>query len=121
MNNKENILKDNQNLIKSLIEKKKIVTESLNNLDNYINFSDSIKQKQTIYLSGQDVGFVDKQSMHAKRNGYSLSYREVNFFRSSMDLLFKEIQSAIQSKKTIIILGGSEQNCKKLNKLLRTK
>ena len=56
--------------------------------------------------------------MHAKRNGYSFSYREVNFFRSSMDLLFKELQEAIKSGKQTVILGGSLENCKKLSTTL---
>ena len=45
--------------------------------------------------------------MHAKRNGYSFSYREVNFFRGTMDLLFKELQEAVKSGKQTIVLGGN--------------
>ena len=73
---------------------------------------------QTIYLEKQDIGFVDKQSMHAKRNGYSFSYREVNFFRSSMDLCIKEIQKANEDGKTVIILAGNENNEKKLIQII---
>ena len=78
---------------------------------------ETIKSKQTIYLEKQDIGFVDKQSMHAKRNGYSFSYREVNFFRSSMDLLFKEVQEAA-GKKTVIVLCGNNENTQKIKNLL---
>ena len=56
--------------------------------------------------------------MHAKRNGYSFSYREVNFFRSSMDLLFQELQESVKRGKQTVILGGSTENCKKLLNLL---
>ena len=114
----ENVLKDNEMLIKSLIEKERIVPDSLKILDDYIKFMENIKNLQTIYLEKQDIGFVDKQSMHAKRNGYSFSYREVNFFRSSMDLLFKELQKGFKDKKTIIILCGSKENKKNVLKLL---
>lgn len=114
----ENLVKDNDTLIKSLIEKNREVPESLLNLRDYIKFIDSIKEIQTIYLEKQDIGFVDKQSMHAKRNGYSFSYREVNFFRSSMDLLFKEIQEACKKRKTIIIVTNGKENEKKLKDLL---
>ena len=114
----ENIIKDNQNLIKSLIEKEKFVPQALNNLDSFIQFSESIKNLQTVYLEKQDIGFVDKKSMHAKRNGYSFSYREVNFFRSSMDLLFQEVEEARKTSKTIVILAGSKENSKKISKLL---
>ena len=114
----ESISKDNENLSKELIEKNKIVPEILSKMEDYVKFSDNLKNKQTVYLEKQDIGFVDKQSMHAKRNGYSFSYREVNFFRSSMDLLFKELQEAIKKGKQTVILGGSLENCKKLSTTL---
>ncbi len=117
----ENISKDNSNLIKDLLEKNKIVPSNLTKMDDYIKFSESLQKKQTIYLEKQDIGFVDKQSMHAKRNGYSFSYREVNFFRSSMDLLFEELQEAIKRGKQTVILGGSPENCRKLSTLLLEK
>ena len=117
----ENIIKDNGNIIKSLIEKKREIPESLVNLRDYIKFIEPIKKAQTIYLEKQDIGFVDKQSMHAKRNGYSFSYREVNFFRSSMDLCIKEIQQAISKQKTVIIIAGNKDNEKQIRNLLDEK
>ena len=59
--------------------------------------------------------------MHAKRNGYSFSYREVNFFRSSMDLLFKEIQEASKKRKTIIIVTNGKENERQIKDLLAQK
>ena len=117
----ENILKDRENLIKSLLEKKRDIPQSIKNIQNYIEFLEILKKKQTIYLEKQDIGFVDKQSMHAKRNGYSFSYREVNFFRSSMDLLPQEIQESTEKGKRIIILAGSEENCSKIMEFLKQK
>ena len=38
-------------------------------------------------------------NMHAKRNGYSFSCREVNFFRSGMDLFIQEVKKAEQDLK----------------------
>ncbi len=119
-NRSENILKDNDTVIKTLIEKKREVPEAILNLRDYIKFIKSIKDVQTIYVEKQDIGFVDKQSMHAKRNGYSFSYREVNFFRSSMDLCVKEIQEAQRRKKTVIILTGNN-NGKQLTNFLKQK
>lgn len=113
----ENILKDTENIIRSMYEKNKKVPDSLKKLGNYLDFLEDIKTKQTIYLEKQDLGFVDKQSMHAKRNGYSFSYREVNFFRSSMDLLLKEVQEAA-GNKTVAILCGNKENVKKVKQLL---
>ncbi|MBR3697376.1 MAG: DEAD/DEAH box helicase [Clostridia bacterium] len=114
----ENIAKDNENLKKDLIEKNKIVPEMLTTIDDYYLFLEKIEKRQTIYLERQDIGFVDKYSMHAKRNGYSFSYREVNFFRSSMDILFQELQEAVNKNKLTVILGGNNDDCKKMSKLL---
>ena len=91
--------------------------ESLLDLRNYIRFIEDVKQLQTIYLEKQDIGFVDKQSMHAKRNGYSFSYREVNFFRSSVDLCLKEVQEGIKKGKTVIIASGNKNNEKQIRDL----
>ena len=113
-----NIINDNQTLIKSLKEKSRYIPESLEEYKDYVDFSNKIKDLQTIYLEKQDVGFVDKQSMHAKRNGYSFSYREVNFFRSSMDLLLEEIQKGSEEGKSITIICGNKDNVKKTKDIL---
>jgi len=117
----ESISKDNGNLVKDLIEKNKIVPEILTGTQDYLEFLNKIQKKQVVYLEKQDVGFVDKPSMHAKRNGYSFSYREVAFFRSSMDLLFKELQEAVKKRRIIVILGGNIEYCKRLSALLEEK
>ena len=88
---------------------------------DYIKIIDKTKEKQTIYLENKEIGFTDVQSMHAKRNGYSFSYREVNFFRSSMDLLFEELQKANKKSKQTVVLCGNYDNAKKLSKLLEEK
>lgn len=117
----DNIKKENENIIKDLSERNKIVPNMLEIMNDYNAFIDQIEEKQSIYLENQDNGFIDKQSMHAKRNGYSFSYREVNFFRSSMDVLFKELQERRRKGKTTVILGGSPENCKKLSSALYEK
>ncbi len=117
----ENIVKDNASVIKTLVEKKREIPEALGNLRDYIKFMEKTKNLQTIYLEKQDIGFVDKQSMHAKRNGYSFSYREVNFFRSSMDLCIQEIQKAKENGKTVVILAGNKNNESKLREILQEK
>ena len=117
----ENVIKDTENLIKSLVEKGRFVPQALSQIGDYLDFLERIKNIQTIYLENKDIGFVDKQSMHAKRNGYSFSYREVNFFRSSMDLLFKEVQEGLGAGTTIAILCGAQKNIKRTKELLAEK
>ena len=117
----ENIIKDTKLLMQNLAEKKRYIPELLEKIEDYIEFLERIKTFQTIYLENKDIGFVDKQSMHAKRNGYSFSYREVNFFRSSMDLLFKEVQEGLGQGTTIAILCGNQNNIKRTKDLLAEK
>ena len=117
----ENIVKDTKSLIQNLMEKNRYVPDLLKKIGDYIDFLDKIKNIQTIYLENKDIGFVDKQSMHAKRNGYSFNYREVNFFRSSMDLLFKEVQKGLGENTTIAILCGAQSNIKRTKDLLAEK
>ena len=117
----ENVIKDTKLLMQNLVEKKRYIPELLEKIEDYIEFLDRIKSIQTIYLENKDIGFVDKQSMHAKRNGYSFSYGEVNFFRSSMDLLFKEVQEGLGQGTTIAILCGNQNNIKRTKDLLAEK
>ena len=117
----ENIIKDNETIIKGLVEKRKIPIQIIEETFDYIKVTDKTKLKQTIYLENKEIGFTDVQSMHAKRNGYSFSYREVNFFRSSMDLLFEELQKANEKQKQTVVLCGNYDNAKKLSKLLDEK
>lgn len=115
----ESIKKDNDNLIKNLIEKEKQIPDNLRNIGDYLDFITNIgENRQTIYLERQDMGFVDKKSMHAKRNGYSFSYREVNFFRSTIDLLFEEIKKARKSGQKTIIINESKEVAKQVTELL---
>ena len=117
-NRAENISKDNEHLKKDLLEKNKVIPDVLMDMDDYFAFCKKIESRQTIYLEKQDIGYVDKQSMHAKRNGYSFSYREVNFFRGTMDLLFKELQEAIKSGRQTIVLGGDKDTIRKISDTL---
>ena len=117
----ENIIKDNETILKGLVEKRKIPIKILEQTMDYIKVIDKTKEKKTIYLENKEIGFTDVQSMHAKRNGYSFSYREVNFFRSSMDLLFEELQKANKKSKQTVVLCGNYDNAKKLSKLLEEK
>ena len=110
----ENISRDNEHLSKELVEKNRVVPQILAKIDDYYLFCEKEAKYQTVYLEKQEIGYVDKQSMHAKRNGYSFSYREVNFFRSSMDLLFKELQEAINKGRMTVVLGGSPGNLTKI-------
>ncbi len=116
-----NILIDNQNVQNMLIEKEKIIPDALKNLYEYEELLKKILKHQTIYLEKQDVGFVDEYETNAKRNAIHFETREVNFFKSSMELFLEEVQTAINEKKTVVVLGGNEENSRKLSLLLLEK
>ena len=101
-----------------LTEKEKVVPDGYINTLEYEDYLENIKNRNVIYLERLDNNYIDKQNMLAKRNGYSFSCREVNFFRSGMDLFVQEIQKASKQNKTIVVLAGNEANSKKILKVL---
>ena len=67
----------------------------------YVSFAEieaKLKSLSSVYMSklGQD------RVMHAKRKEYSFSCREVNFFRSTMDLFIKDVKKYKEEGKIII-------------------
>ena len=74
----------------------------------YVSFEEielKLKSLSTVYMSklGQD------RVMHAKRKEYSFSCREVNFFRSTMDLLIKDIKRYKEERKIILMVFSTLQ------------
>ena len=91
---------DNDEFVKSFLEKNKIIPSYTNQMSSYDDISVVLDSKNLINLERIDT------NMHAKRNGYSFSCREVNFFHGSMDIFIQELQEAFDAGKTIVILGG---------------
>ena len=106
----DNINKDNNLIIRSIYEKERYGIESLEIQQDFKKFSYKIENMNIVFLSEDDLPILNKQSMHAKRNGYSFNYREVNFFRNSLDFLFEEIKKAEKNNNTIILLAGDSIN-----------
>ena len=117
----KNVLEDNNNIQKMLTEKEKIIPEALKNIYEYDEILKQILQKQTIYLDKQDTSFVDEQKEKAKKNGINFITREVNYYKSDMEQLCKDLQNAINENKTVVVLGGNEENSQKLSLLLLEK
>ena len=69
----------------------------------YIKFSE-IEEKLNGLVSVYLSKLGESRVLHAKRKEYSFSCREVNFFRSSMDILFQDIQKYIKEKRKIILV-----------------
>ena len=118
-NRLDGIVKDNQLIVRTLYEKEKYGIESLEIQKDFKAFSDLIENKKVVFLAQEDIPLLGKQSMHAKRNGYSFNYREVNFFRNSLDLIFEEIKGELAKNATIVLLSGG--NNMMLSEMLETR
>ena len=107
-----NIIADNKNLIKTLIEKEKIVPQSIENILKYEQVENAIKKKENIYVAKQDT------SLKIEAQKYTFHYREVNYYKSEIENLFEDIRKAANEKKKISILVDSKEKAKKIKKLL---
>ena len=108
----ENVNLDSQNTIKLLIEKGKIVPEALKNISNYQEFDEKLENRQKIYLEK----FDDEIKIQAEK--YKWVYKEKNFYKSEIEILFKELLKAQEAKKKIYILAETKEKAKKICKLL---
>ena len=110
----DNIKIENRNLVKTLLEKERSVPDVINNL---VEFSSANKidltNKQCIYIFKDDI-----VSSKISNTIISFNYRDMLFYKNEIDSLVTTLQDAIRKKKKILILGGSEENAKKIGILL---
>ena len=106
---KENIVIENNNLIKSLIEKERIVPESIKNVSDY---EYDYSKKQIIYLEQNDI---IKNILK-----FSFTIREINYYKAEIDLLISDLKEYVKKNK-VIILGGNETTANKICELLKEK
>ena len=109
----DNILIENKNLIKALIEKEKYVPESILNIEpiDYVS-----EDKQVIYLEKQDLG--TKTISNTK---YNFNYRDVKYYKSEIEILIGDLIKALNDKKEVVVLAGNKEETDKFIKLLQEK
>ena len=110
-----NVNKDSQNVIQLLIDKEKIVPEALKNICNFNQFEDKLNDKQIIYVEKLD----NEVKIQAEK--YKWIYKERNFSKSEIEILFKELLKAQEEKKRIYILAETKEKAKKICSLLNEK
>ena len=110
-----NVNKDSQNIIQLLIDKEKIVPEALKNICNFNQFEDKLNDKQIIYIEKLD----NEVKIQAEK--YKWIYKERNFSKSEIEILFKELLKAQEEKKRIYILAETKEKAKKICSLLNEK
>ena len=108
----ENVNKDNQNVIQLLLEKGKIVPEALKNYMTYSEFEEKIEKGQRIYIDKND----NEQKIEAEK--YKWNYKEKNYYKSEIEILFKDLIKAQKEKKKIYLLAETKEKAKKICELL---
>lgn len=111
----KNIAIDNNNLIKALVEKEKIIPDAITNFLTYQNIEESLEKKPIIYIEKQDI-----QNKLATEK-YKFEYREVNYYKGEIENLIEDLQKAINEKKKIYVLVSTKEKAKKLQALLNEK
>ena len=88
---------ENKEIIENYLDKYGIVPSYTNEMAHFSEIAILLEELNTINL------FRIDENMLAKRNGYSFNCREVNFFRSNLDIFLQEIQDAQKDGKKIIL------------------
>ena len=109
----DNILIENKNLIKALIEKEKYVPESILNIEpiDYVS-----EDKQIVYLEKQDLG-----AKTISNTKYNFNYRDVKYYKSEIEILIGDLIKALNDKKEVVVLAGNKEETDKFVKLLQEK
>ena len=109
----DNILIENKNLIKALIEKEKYVPDSILNIEpiDYVS-----EDKQVVYLEKQDLGAKIKSNIK-----YNFNYRDVKYYKSEIEILIGNLIKALNDKKEVVVLAGNKEETDKFVKLLQEK
>ena len=109
----DNILIENKNLIKALIEKEKYVPDSISNIEP-IDYAS--EDKQVVYLEKQDLG-----AKTISNTKYNFNYRDVKYYKSEIEILIGDLIKALNDKKEVVVLAGNKEETDKFIKLLQEK
>ena len=107
----ENIIIENNNLIKTLVEKERFVPEGILNVSDFDleTWNNIYNEKQTIYLDENNSKTV---------NRFEFNYRQINFFKSEIEILMQDIKKYQKENKRVVILSGGEEAAEKIKQLL---
>ena len=111
----ENIKKDRENLVASLVSKEKEVPEAITNELDFDDILNILNKKQLVYIEKQD------SILKLDCEKYKLNYRDVNYYKSEADNLFKDLKDNLKKNKNIYILIESKEKAKRLKELLEEK
>ena len=107
----ENIVIENNNLIKSLMEKERFVPEAIRNISDFNKeaWNGVFEERQTVYLEENNSNSVNK---------FEFNYRQINFHKAETELLINDIKKWLSENKQVVILAGNKENVEKVKNLL---
>ena len=111
----KNIKIDNQNLINTLIERERRIPDAIESMLDFQEIEEFLEKKQLVYIEKQDSNL----SIEAEK--YKFHYRDVNYYKRDLSILFKDLETAINHKKKIYLLTQTKEKAKKLSKILDEK
>ena len=111
----KNIKQDRENLQRGLIEKDKQVPEAITNELDFEKVLERLDKKQLVYIEKQD------NEPKIKGEKYRLNYKDVNYYKSEIENLFKDLKDNLKQKKNIYILIENKEKANKIKSLLEEK
>ena len=107
-----NIKEDTERLIQALIEKEKIVPESLLNTDSIDDTKNALEGKKKIYI--EKLNTTTSSSIEK----FNLKYRQLNYYKNGIDLFINDIKNYQKDNKKIYIVVDMKEKANKIEKLL---
>ena len=94
------IIDENNETLKIMTEKEQVHPKFVFEYKRFEEIETKYNHLLTVYLDR-----INKdRNLHAKRKDYSFSCREVNFFRSSMDVQINEIKRYLNSENLVVLV-----------------
>ena len=109
----KNLKQNIENIVKSLIEKERIVPEAINNNLEIQDIENKLENKQVIYFDKLDNPF------ESNIEKYEMKYRELKYFKSGTDLLINDINNFLKDNKSVYILVDIKEKADKIATLLK--
>ena len=109
----ENIEKDNENTVKALIEKERIIPDSIRNSMETEKIKPSIEKYQTVYLEKFDI------ELKSGSEKFDFKYKELNYFKSGIDLFINDINKFKNENKKVYIVVDTKEKADKIKNLLK--
>jgi len=110
----EAVLFENEETLKIMTEKNEVYPQITLKLLSFDEITERFKSLPMVYMERINQDRV----LHAKRKEYSFSCREVNFFRSAVDIFKSDIKRYVEENKKVVLIFSSLQRIETIKNLL---